>query len=120
MLQTSDNEKDKAEFINIINKNNDLLLHLINDILNLSKIESGFVEIQVKKFDLSTLFNEIFATQKFRCTNPDIEFRGNNPYKSCIINYDRDRLTEVWTNYISNALKYTSHANLPASSEREH
>ena len=112
LLQTSDNEKDKAEFINIINKNNDLLLHLINDILNLSKIESGFVEIQVKKFDLSTLFNEIFATQKFRCTNPDIEFRGNNPYKSCIINYDRDRLTEVWTNYISNALKYTSHGHI--------
>lgn len=109
LLQTAFEPQEKEEYINIINQNNDLLLRLINDILDLSKIEAGLIELTPEKFDLSVSFNELFFSMKQRANNPDVIFSQNNPYKRCVVNIDRNRFIQVESNFITNAIKHTEH-----------
>lgn len=107
LLQTTEDPEARKEFISIINNNNELLLRLIGDILDLSKIESGLLELKPEVFDLTDTFRGTFTALKQRCTNPEVEFIGRNPYKSCIVRLDRNRLIQVGTNFITNAIKHT-------------
>lgn len=107
LMQTCDDEVVKEEYMRIIMTNNELLLRLINDILDLSKLESGIVQFQNSTFDLVECFEELSATMRQRITNPNIEFIAVNPYKSCIIETDKTRMTQVWHNFMTNAIKYT-------------
>ena len=64
LLPHIDDEAERNEYIGIINKNNDLLLHLINDILDLSKIESGMIDLRPEEFVLSLMFHESYSLWK--------------------------------------------------------
>lgn len=107
LMQTSDNEEEKEEFSNIINRNNELLLSLISDILDLSKLESGMMDFHPETFDFAQIFEETYTSSKLRCTNPEVEIKKRNPYLRCIITLDRNRLVQVLTNFVTNAIKYT-------------
>lgn len=107
LLQTTEEPELRKEFMNIINNNNELLLRLIGDILDLSKIESGLLELKPEVFDMADAFKESYMTLKQRCTNPEVEFLGYNPYKSCRVKLDKNRLVQVGTNFITNAIKHT-------------
>lgn len=107
LIQTCDDEQEKEEYIRIISANTDLLLRLINDILDLSKLESGIVQLHNTKFDLSEYFDELASEMRQRITNPNIEFIAVNPYESCIVETDKTRMAQVWQNFMSNAIKYT-------------
>ena len=107
LLQTTEDVNMRKEFMNIINNNNELLLRLIGDILDLSKIESGLMELKLESFDLADAYKETFMALKQRCTNPEVEFIGHNPYKSCLVKLDKNRLVQVGTNFITNAIKHT-------------
>ncbi|MEG1934944.1 MAG: histidine kinase dimerization/phospho-acceptor domain-containing protein, partial [Rikenellaceae bacterium] len=107
LMLSSNNDEEKAEYMRIISTNNDLLLRLINDILDLSKLESGVVKLQIMRFDLAEYFKELSATMKQMVLNPDVEFIAVNPYESCIVETDKMRLTQVWHNFMTNAIKYT-------------
>lgn len=112
LLQTVEDEKERDEYIHIINRNNDMLLRLIGDILDLSKIESGLIEFKPEVFDVNIVFNETYAAFNNRCTNPNVKLRGISPYKSCIVTLDRGRMLQVGTNFLSNAIKYTSEGEI--------
>ncbi len=112
LLQTTEEPELRKEFISIINNNNELLLRLIGDILDLSKIESGLMELKPEEFDLSGAFQEIFTALKQRCPNPEVEFLGRNPYKSCKVKLDRNRVVQVGTNFITNAIKHTTQGHI--------
>lgn len=112
LLQTTEDAETRKEFIDIINNNNELLLRLIGDILDLSKIESGLLELKPEVFDMAVAYKETFTALKQRCTNPDVEFVGRNPYKSCKVKLDRNRLVQVGTNFITNAIKHTSQGHI--------
>lgn len=100
-------EEDRGEYIQIINTNNELLLKLINDILDLSKLESGSVELKYEKYDLSDNFNNMAASMKQRVTNPEVRLVAVNPYLSCQVVLDRNRVAQILTNFVTNAIKYT-------------
>lgn len=112
LLQQTTDPEEQEEYIGIINQNNDLLLRLISDILDLSKIESGTIDFRREQFDLSVLFEEAYASLKLRCTNPEVEFLERNPYSSCMVVLDKDRLVQICTNFVTNAIKYTNRGHI--------
>ena len=105
-------EEEKADYIQIINSNNELLLKLINDILDLSKLEAGSVELKYEPFDLSEHFENMFTSMKQRLKNPDIVLTEINPYHCCRVTLDRNRVAQIITNYVTNAIKYTSKGSI--------
>lgn len=99
--------EEKAEFIDLITKNSDLLLKLINDILDLSRIESGCFSFSYANTDLTKLIEDIFHTHQLMMPE-NVELRKRVPADSIVINVDRFRLTQVCTNFINNARKFTT------------
>lgn len=116
LQETSDNGERKQYFA-FINKNTELLLSLINDILDLSKMESGTMEYHIKEFDLSSLFKTIYGSFSGLLHSTDIQFIVDIPYESCIIKSDPQRIQQVITNFITNAFKYTDKGYVKISYE---
>ena len=102
-----DDPAEKEEYMNIIESNNELLLRLINDILDLSKIESGILERKREKFNLSRVCNELYMMIQQKMTNPDVKLFVDNPCSDCWIFLDVNRLKQVWMNFLTNAVKCT-------------
>ena len=107
LLMVTEDQEEKEEFIQIINANNELLLKLINDILDLSKIEAGSVELKYENFDLAVYFNELAASMHRRVVNPQVRLVPVNPYETCTVRLDKNRLAQILTNFVTNAIKYT-------------
>lgn len=104
--------QDKALFIKLIRRNGDILLNLINDIIDISKIEANLLSVRKRKVDLNyfvdeleTHFSEIVASQKDKRIT--FEVKRDIP-KSLQINTDETRLRQVLNNLIGNAIKFTS------------
>ncbi len=107
LLADTISQEEKEEYLKIININNDLLLKLISDILDLSKIEAGTVELKYEEFDFSEYFDDMSVSMKQRVTNPNVRLIANNPYPHCIVKLDKNRVAQIMTNYVTNAIKYT-------------
>lgn len=121
LMVTCDDPEEKKEYINIIQSNNELLLRLINDILDLSKIESGILDRKRETFNLAKVCNELYTMIQPKITNPDVEFQMDNSGPDCWIFLDRSRLKQVWMNYLTNAVKCTKsgYIKMGYSIERE-
>lgn len=65
------------------------------------------VKLQYEEFNLSDLFDSLYHTLEQKCNNTDVDFRIINPYESCMINLDKNRLQQLLTNFVTNAVKYT-------------
>ena len=111
LLTTTVDQEEKDEYINIIKTNNELLLKLINDILDLSKIEAGTVELVYEEFDFSVFFDEIVISMQPRIKT-DLQFITKNPYSECIIKSDKSRLMQILINFVTNAIKYTTKGHI--------
>lgn len=107
LLVHVDDQSDREEYVRIINTNNELLLKLINDILDLSKYEAGAMELKYEEFDFSEYFNNMAMSMKQRVTNPNVRLLAVNPYATCRVTLDKNRIAQVMTNYVTNAIKYT-------------
>ncbi len=112
MLQLSESADEHREYIHIINTNSDMLLRLVGDILDLSKIESGLIDLQPARVDMAEVFDETFLMLRQRCTNPNIDFIERNPYKSCKVTLDKNRFMQIGTNFLTNAIKYTEQGSI--------
>lgn len=109
-------QDEKNEFIGLINTNNDLLLKLISDILDLSRIESGQISFTYADCDLNQLVEDIFNTHRVLMPQ-GVELLKEVPEIPAIINTDRFRLTQVVTNFINNATKFTTHGYIKVKYE---
>ena len=118
LLMVTEDQEEKEEFIQIINANNELLLKLINDILDLSKIEAGSVELKYENFDLAVYFNELAASMHRRVVNPQVRLVPVNPYETCTVRLDKNRLAQFLTNFVTNAIKYTSKGTIEMGYEK--
>ena len=100
---------------------NELLLRVINDILDLSRIESGTLERKREKFDLSQVCSELYTMIRAKISSPDVELLQDNPCSGCWIVLDCNRLKQVWMNFLTNAVKCTrsGHIRMGYSVERE-
>lgn len=98
--------EEKETFKDTINKNSDLLLKLINDILELSRIESGRMTFDFETFRLNDLIDEIYQTHLLLIP-PHIQFIKDAPSTEINVYVDRFRFTQVITNFINNAVKFT-------------
>lgn len=111
LLPYATEDKEKEEYIRIIEKNNTLLLKLINDIIELSKIESDSQAFCYERVDLSDLLSELKENyfHQTHLPNTDVELRIDQVEKGRYLVYtDRMMLTQVLTNFINNAMKFTS------------
>ena len=118
LLMVTEDKEEKEEFIQIINANNELLLKLINDILDLSKIEAGSVELKYEDFDLAVYFNELAASMHRRVVNPQVRLVPMNPYETCTVRLDKNWLAQILTNFVTNAIKYTSEGMIEMGYEK--
>lgn len=107
LLTNTDKKEEIAEYQRIIVTNSDLLLRLINDILDLSKIEAGFIDRQLSEFDLSAYFDELYGSVRQAMANPSVELICDNPYEYCLVRMDANRLAQLVLNYATNAIKCT-------------
>ena len=111
LLVNCDDRADKEEYVSIIQSNNELLLRLINDILDLSKIESGILERKREKFNFSKVCSELYMMIQPKVTNPNVKFLMS-PGPECYIFLDRNRLKQVWMNFLTNAVKCTQSGHI--------
>lgn len=112
LMVYSEDPAEKEEYMSIIQSNNELLLRLINDILDLSKIESGILERKRETFNLAKVCGELYTMIQPKITNPDVEFQMANSGPDCWIFLDRNRLKQVWMNYLTNAIKCTKSGHI--------
>ena len=112
VLSALTGEEDKKEVIQIVKNNCDMLLRLINDILTVSSLESGQMDIRPVEVDFAKSFNDLFESLRPRVQEPGVEFVKDNPYATLQIKIDVDRVSQVITNFLTNAVKYTHQGHI--------
>lgn len=107
MINDIDETQEREEYVRIIESNNDLLLQLISDILDLSKIEAGTLEIVDSVFDVSSLLTDTVRALQLRADAKRLAIKIESCPTECVILTDRNRLNQVLINLITNAIKFT-------------
>ena len=107
VLSSLTGAEEKKEVIQIIKNNCDMLLRLINDILTASSLETGHMVVRPVSVDFSKTFNELFESLRPRVQELGVEFIKDNPYDTLTIKVDVERVSQVITNFLTNAVKYT-------------
>ncbi len=107
LLVDTEDMEERRQYINIVQENNELLLQLISDILDLSKIEAGTFEFVKGYVDVNQLCSEIVRSMQMKATDA-VQILFDEHMPECYIFSDKNRLTQVITNFLNNALKFTS------------
>ena len=107
----TENAEERLQYYDIVEKNNMRLQELINEILDLSKIESGMMEFNYAPVSLYTLCEDVKNTYSFRC-QPGVELVFEESDPSLVISTDRNRLFQVFSNLIGNATKFTAKGSI--------
>lgn len=111
IIAESNNTEEREEYYKIVESNNDRLLQLINEILDLSKIEAGIVEFSIAPVRLYPLCKEIYDAHIFRCP-PGVELIFDPSDESIRIDSDKNRIFQVISNLIGNAFKFTTEGSI--------
>lgn len=118
IISESDNAEERREYYEIVDANNERLLQLINEILDLSKIESGIVEFTYGPVRLHTLCKEIHDAHVFRCPQ-GVELRFDSLDEALSIHSDKNRIFQVFSNLIGNAFKFTTEGSVSYGYKQE-
>lgn len=111
MLEEAEDQEEKHQYITIIEDNNKLLLQLISDILDLSKIEAGTFDIIPERVNAKQLCNDLFQAMQMK-TSPQVELRLKDNLPELTFISDKNRLYQVLLNFVTNALKFTSEGSI--------
>ena len=106
VIAETDSPEERMKMLEIVESNNNRLLSLINEILDLSRVESGEIQMKKAPANLTDMCANIKQIFKFRCPE-QIKLVASIPSKTVILNTDINRVTQVYCNLISNALKHT-------------
>ncbi len=111
LLTETEDENERQEYLKIVETNNELLLQLISDILDLSKIESGIVEMVEEDVDMNMLCTDIVNALRVK-VKPGVKLLFSPGAKELRIKSDKKRMTQVITNLINNAIKFTNEGSI--------
>lgn len=111
MLEEAEDQEEKHQYITIIEDNNKLLLQLISDILDLSKIEAGTFDIIPEKVNAKQLCSDLFQAMQMKVT-PQVELRLKDDLPELTFTSDKNRLYQVLLNFVTNAFKFTSEGSI--------
>ncbi len=107
IIVETDSEEDRMKYYQIVESNNQRLSSLINEILDLSRVESGEIQLKKEMTDINQLCENIKQLFKFRCPE-SVKLEFEKPLMTATMNTDANRLIQVFSNLISNALKHTA------------
>ena len=117
LLTTPD---ERQEMIRLITDNCDMLLRLVNDIQDAASLDvSGGVNIVSTKTDFSKFFDELCEQLQQRLREPSIVFVKDNPYPTFVTMIDETRIRQVYTNFVTNAVKYTHQGHIKVGYRKE-
>ena len=111
LLASADNVVEKELYNSLISHNNELLLNLINDIIDLSKIEAGYLELHQNWFNLTELLDECVA-EYARLLPSGVELLTSYPEHDALVELDKLRIKQILNNFLSNALKNTTRGHV--------
>ena len=112
LLQMMTTAEEKKEIIHVIHNNCDMLLRLINDIMAISSMDANGLIMKPADVDFAKAFNDICQTLAQRVENPNVQFIKENPYQTLQTRLDMGRITQVITNFVTNAVKYTQNGHI--------
>ncbi len=114
VLASANTEEEKAQYQEIIKMNADLLLQLVNDILDMSKIEAGTLEFVYTKVDINLLLSDLRQLFQMRVNDAgkNIRIIAEPSLPSCSIETDRNRVAQVLSNFTTNAIKFTQEGTI--------
>jgi len=113
ILATAESEEEKTEYLSIIENNNTLLLQLIGDILDLSKVEAGTMEFNYSDFDLNALMADLKDTCSMKMNaNKPVELICKCGLPKCTIHSERNRLSQLIINMVTNSIKFTEQGSI--------
>ena len=118
LLHYVENEQEREQYISLINHNNQLLLKLINDVLDLSKIEAGHIELHSEWFNPAELIEESI-TEYERNVPAGVKLFARYPAAPGQIEHDPMRIKQILNNFISNALKNTVQGHIEVCYETD-
>ena len=109
VLGSATTEEEKAQYQEIIKMNADLLMQLVNDILDMSKIEAGTLEFVQTTVDVNQLLSDLQQLFQMRVDDAggNIQIIAESSRSSCMIQTDRNRVAQVLSNFAGNAIKFT-------------
>ena len=111
LIAEVENPEDKAEFCRIIQENNDRLLHLVNELLDLSKIEANMVVFNLQPIGMNELLKTVYDSFSLRCPT-DVQLVNESLDTEHYIYADKNRTVQIISNLIDNALKYTKYGSI--------
>lgn len=114
ILASANTKEEKAQYQEIIKMNADLLLQLVNDILDMSKIEAGTLEFVYTKVDINLLLSDLrqLFQMKVNDAGGNIQIIAEPSLPSCSIETDRNRVAQVLSNFTTNAIKFTQEGTI--------
>ena len=119
LLTSTENAAEKELYNSLIGHNNKLLLNLINDVIDLSKIESGYLELRPDWVNLTELLDESVAEYAHQVPS-GVELLTNYPAHDSLVELDRLRIKQILSNFLSNALKNTATGHVEIFYEVDH
>ena len=117
LLAETDSRNERQEYIKIVQENNELLLQLISDILDLSKIEAGTFNFVYTNVDVNETCAKIIKSMSMKVSK-GVELIFEEPFPECYIYTDKNRFTQVISNFINNALKFTQQGSITLGYEQ--
>jgi len=112
VLETIGDSQERGEYVRIIRNSSDMLQRLINDIIEASSISGGILTVKPEEIDFATAFDDICLTLQQRVQGKELKFIKENPYDTFVTTLDIERIQQVLTNFVTNAVKFTDQGHV--------
>ena len=119
ILASTEEEEEKQEYVSIIENNNTLLLQLISDILDLSKIEAGTLDFNYSNVEINDLMSDLENSCQLKLKSDKVKLEFIAPEQPCCAHIEKNRLSQLIINLVTNAIKFTTEGSIRFGYKRQ-